>query len=632
MLACRQERSGIEEAFLALTGDGHDRRRVRRGRQAARVRPPRLEDRALLPRRVRRRHARARHPDLRLLVHRQARRPGQAADVRRHASRATWRSSPPGSWSTSPLGVLLYQVAGRAAQEQLTGTSRHCSPRRPRRHAAVRLGRLHADARPDPRRVPARRDRPRCSASTSSPAASGRRSRCMPRSCRSPGASGCIGAAVVVRSAAAASATGVVVTLLGLISGAVFPIALLPAGSCCRRVEPVRDRDRGCARRADRRHRLGPRRVDMLRLLPLSALASRSACSASAGRSRASAAAARWGLLMDLWDRVGELADRAPRLSDLRHHKLHLLAASRMRARGEAVPAELRGRGASRGRRLALAGRAAAPRPCRQRRADHRHEGPRGRRALAAGPRCGRGRTSTCWSPTPHGLQRALLAAGFVEIGDPALYEDIHHLRPLMAPGLPLTIEIHLRPKWPEGTRAPTFGELFDGGAPGRVRERSRRAGPLGRPPRGPARRPRMGHNPLRLRRPPRTSPRWRSRPAGRGRRGRPPVGRQRLWATTPARSTSPARRAAARAIWRRHLHGRASAPCSRATSSASSARSRPAAHRRGAGARSPALAGRRRRPASAGRTKCRRAGDGAPCATLATTVVSTQPPERRRR
>ena len=39
-----------------------------------------------------------------------------------------------------------------------------------------------------------------------------------------------------------------------------------------------------------------------------------------------------------LWERVGELADRAPRLSDLRHHKLHLVAASRMRARGEAVP------------------------------------------------------------------------------------------------------------------------------------------------------------------------------------------------------------------------------------------------------------------------------------------------------
>src|SRR5262245_14629250 len=43
-----------------------------------------------------------------------------------------------------------------------------------------------------------------------------------------------------------------------------------------------------------------------------------------------------------LWERVGAIADRAPRISDLTHHKLHLLAASRMRARGEDVAPELR--------------------------------------------------------------------------------------------------------------------------------------------------------------------------------------------------------------------------------------------------------------------------------------------------
>src|SRR5690348_6275579 len=42
-----------------------------------------------------------------------------------------------------------------------------------------------------------------------------------------------------------------------------------------------------------------------------------------------------------LWERVGELADRSPQVSDLRHHKLQLIAASRMQARGEAVPEEL---------------------------------------------------------------------------------------------------------------------------------------------------------------------------------------------------------------------------------------------------------------------------------------------------
>ena len=42
-----------------------------------------------------------------------------------------------------------------------------------------------------------------------------------------------------------------------------------------------------------------------------------------------------------LWERVGELADRAPQVSDLRHHKLQLIAASRMRERGKTVPTEL---------------------------------------------------------------------------------------------------------------------------------------------------------------------------------------------------------------------------------------------------------------------------------------------------
>src|SRR3954465_13400196 len=42
------------------------------------------------------------------------------------------------------------------------------------------------------------------------------------------------------------------------------------------------------------------------------------------------------------WERVGELAGRAPQLSDLREHRLQLVARSRMRARGETLPEELR--------------------------------------------------------------------------------------------------------------------------------------------------------------------------------------------------------------------------------------------------------------------------------------------------
>jgi hypothetical protein len=57
--------------------------------------------------------------------------------------------------------------------------------------------------------------------------------------------------------------------------------------------------------------------------------------------------------------------------------------------------------------------------------------------------------------------QRALLAAGFVETDPPELYVDIHHLRPLVWPSLPLKIELHSRPKWPQGIHPPPFAEIL---------------------------------------------------------------------------------------------------------------------------------------------------------------------------
>jgi len=58
--------------------------------------------------------------------------------------------------------------------------------------------------------------------------------------------------------------------------------------------------------------------------------------------------------------------------------------------------------------------------------------------------------------------QRALLVAGFEPVGDPSLYVGIHHLRPLRASGLILSVEIHSRPKWLDGLRPPPVAELFD--------------------------------------------------------------------------------------------------------------------------------------------------------------------------
>ena len=46
--------------------------------------------------------------------------------------------------------------------------------------------------------------------------------------------------------------------------------------------------------------------------------------------------------------------------------------------------------------------------------------------------------------------------AGFQPTGDPALYLGIHHLRPLVWPGLPLVVEVHHQPKWLDDAAAPT--------------------------------------------------------------------------------------------------------------------------------------------------------------------------------
>jgi len=66
--------------------------------------------------------------------------------------------------------------------------------------------------------------------------------------------------------------------------------------------------------------------------------------------------------------------------------------------------------------------------------------------------------------------QAALLAAGFEALGEPELYEDIHHLRPLMAPGIPIPIELHHTPKWPERIgMKPALSELLARAVPSKT-------------------------------------------------------------------------------------------------------------------------------------------------------------------
>lgn len=59
--------------------------------------------------------------------------------------------------------------------------------------------------------------------------------------------------------------------------------------------------------------------------------------------------------------------------------------------------------------------------------------------------------------------QRDFRDAGFVEIDEPELFMDIHHLRPLRWPPLPiLNIELHSRAKWPDGLQAPAVEEILE--------------------------------------------------------------------------------------------------------------------------------------------------------------------------
>jgi hypothetical protein len=66
--------------------------------------------------------------------------------------------------------------------------------------------------------------------------------------------------------------------------------------------------------------------------------------------------------------------------------------------------------------------------------------------------------------PDPQAVQRALKAAGFVEVGD--FYEDAHHLRPLKLPELGIDVEVHKRPSWPKRLLPPRLDEILEAAVP----------------------------------------------------------------------------------------------------------------------------------------------------------------------
>jgi hypothetical protein len=71
----------------------------------------------------------------------------------------------------------------------------------------------------------------------------------------------------------------------------------------------------------------------------------------------------------------------------------------------------------------------------------------------------------------PAAAQRLLLENGFSLVGDEGLYRDIHHVRPVHYPTMPVIVELHERLKWIDGLRPPPTAELLRDGVPalGRV-------------------------------------------------------------------------------------------------------------------------------------------------------------------
>lgn len=172
--------------------------------------------------------------------------------------------------------------------------------------------------------------------------------------------------------------------------------------------------------------------------------------------------------LRDIWGAVDSLIDRAPSLEDLREHRLHLLAERRWCETGRTIPAVL---SAEKTRAVALF----LPVSGLLARIGTVWTGPM---IILKGPELA--------SRYPEGFRRtagdidllvddadaahaALRAAGFVPTGDPRRFVDIHHLQPLVWPGLPVRIEVHRSLKWIEGLEPPSAAELFALATPSRV-------------------------------------------------------------------------------------------------------------------------------------------------------------------
>ena len=164
---------------------------------------------------------------------------------------------------------------------------------------------------------------------------------------------------------------------------------------------------------------------------------------------------------------VGGLIDRARTLEGLEHHGLQLLAAQRWRALGKPLPGRLLAQ-----ERLTAGISLAAAAVLKQIRAAYN-----GDLLLLKGPEVAVAYPDQALRPygdvdllvsDSDAAQLALIAAGFEPLGDERRYVRLHHQRPLRLPGLPLLVEVHHAPKWPDGLEPPSTAELLEAAEPAR--------------------------------------------------------------------------------------------------------------------------------------------------------------------
>lgn len=161
------------------------------------------------------------------------------------------------------------------------------------------------------------------------------------------------------------------------------------------------------------------------------------------------------------------LIDRARTLEDLEHQGLQLLAARRWRELDRPVPDWVVAQ-----ERIVAACSLAAPIVLRRIRAAYD-----GDLLLLKGPEAAASYPDPVLRPygdldllvaDAPAAQRALIGAGFEPVGDERRYLNMHHLQPLRLPELPLMVEVHRAPHWPDRLKPPSVADLLEAGVAGR--------------------------------------------------------------------------------------------------------------------------------------------------------------------